>query len=161
MAGTPNLSRLRWATISVPRLRLLRGLPGVSPSSSIHPIRSWREKKSASPNRRRVREDLSSDRLAALAVGFQKKTRVVDFGWGTLCLYPACVRLRGWSTVFAASRPGSYGLQGNAAKLETGATGRSDAARKMVGGLSRPTAQRTGRKNQHFKPEPEGCPGTV
>src|SRR5277367_5397310 len=124
----------------------------MSPSSPIRRIRSCREKKFALSSRRRARGIPNSD--AHLSTTFA-------LGWGTLYRPAAVVRLRRGPALFPALRARANGLQGDAAELETSATRRSDATRKMVGDLSGSAAQRARRKDQYLQPEPEGGAGAV
>src|SRR5271170_1008182 len=105
---------------------------------SIRRIRSSREKKSASHNRR-LRENLKSDRPKAFGV---QQICSVELGWGTFRGPDADVRVCGWSALFTRFSARPRRLQRNTAELETGATRRSDAARQMVGDLSGSAAQR-------------------
>src|SRR5580698_2714778 len=132
----------------------------MSRSLRIRRTRWCREKKSASPSQRRVRENLKSDGLGENGFAFNK-TYAVGFGWGTLWRAVADVRLCRGSALFAAIRAGSHGLQGNTGELETRAAGRSDPKGKMVGDLSGPATQRARRENQHFESEPESGAGAV
>src|ERR1700683_3435028 len=158
--ATPSSGQLRLAMTSVRRLRFSRGLTEMTLLPRIRRIRWCRVKKSAWQNRRLARGIQNSDGLAACRFDFYK-TAATGLEWGTLRRSVADVRLCRGPALFAPLRTCANGLQGDAAELETRAACRSDAARKMVGSLSGSAAQRAGREDQYFEPEPESRASSV